>query len=347
MWVMFVCFERRHYNKSPLSFFANYLEWKEKYPELAHAIENNIAAFVDEYGVENTHSILTRSSKITDTAEMLITKMKDIFANKETQQHFPETFGHEKDHSFSQGQMRRAKLKAAKFLQSLFSKIAGGNPRVCKREISGKLYWIMPALFKEIMADKRVLPLAFQSTAPPKMNLACDHPNCTQPTNVSSSWQINEGCGHSFHLSCVQVDKPCPICQEYIRATCTTLAQVAKDAIINGSEQRSADHDEDENDIESMSIANLSEEACQQEVARINDSLKILVPPTLTSEPADITTTGDRIKKGPHCKVCNHTTRGHKGRGNSKQCKDCPSGACSNAGRSIPCQCEWHANQTA
>ena len=48
-WMMFVRFKRRHYNKSLLSFFENYLNWKENYPELAKTLEDNIAAFVDEY----------------------------------------------------------------------------------------------------------------------------------------------------------------------------------------------------------------------------------------------------------------------------------------------------------
>ena len=75
MWTIFVCFKRRHYNKSPLSFCGNYLQWKDTFPELAKAFEDSIATFVDECPVENTHSILMRSSKVIDSANMLISKI--------------------------------------------------------------------------------------------------------------------------------------------------------------------------------------------------------------------------------------------------------------------------------
>ena len=135
---------------------------------------------------------------------MLSGKLKGIFANKEMQQHFLETFGQKKTIYLTKSKMPQAKLKADKFLQSLFSKV-GSNCRVCNCEISGKLCWIMSALFKENIVDKKGFSISLQSIPPLKMNPACDHPNCTQPANVSSSKSVRGACGHSFHLLCYKL----------------------------------------------------------------------------------------------------------------------------------------------
>ena len=104
--------------------------------------------------------------------------MKDIFANKASQQHFLATFGHEIETTFSRSQMRRAKLKAAKFRQKILKGISNGTSKVCRREISEKQFWILPLLFKEQMVDIRALPLGFLTSLPPEVSSACDHPNC-------------------------------------------------------------------------------------------------------------------------------------------------------------------------
>ena len=341
--MMFVCFKRRHYNKSPLSFFENYLNWKENYPELAKTLEDNIAAFVDEYPVENAHSILTRSSRVTDTAAMLITRMKDIFANKETQRSFLDTFGHETESTFSRGEMRRSKLKAAKHLVKLFTRISSRDTEVFTREISGKVNWKMPLLFQENLVDIRVLPLGFHTVRPPQMNLACDHQDCQDPTDTSSPWSINEGCGHSYHSSCHPSNIPCPICQKFIKDTSKSVCEVAKSAIVNGSDLESFSTDGDDSDeSDSINVTPLDENNCQQEIQKLNDSIRRLTPPTLTTPPKDISSEQDKIKKNPHCRTCSHSTKGHKKTGDTKSCSDCPDQLCTELGRSTICSCKWH-----
>ena len=68
-------------------------------------MEEFITVF-DEYMVENTHSIIRRSTNLLDPVPVLIKKVKDVFANREAQANFRETFGHTKNHTFSKNQMR-------------------------------------------------------------------------------------------------------------------------------------------------------------------------------------------------------------------------------------------------
>ena len=66
IWTMFLCFKRRHYNKSPLVWLSQILYWQQENPKLFHAVASNVAA-IDEYRVENTHSIIRGNTTETDT----------------------------------------------------------------------------------------------------------------------------------------------------------------------------------------------------------------------------------------------------------------------------------------
>ena len=93
LWVMFVCFKRRHYNKSPLVWLSNYLYWTKNCPQLASLMQQFITSF-DEYPVEHTHSVVRKVTNIADEPNVVIRKIKNVFANKQSQANFQETFGH-------------------------------------------------------------------------------------------------------------------------------------------------------------------------------------------------------------------------------------------------------------
>ena len=57
IWTMFVCFERRHYNKAPLVWLAMVAYWAIHHPLLYKMLQTSLIIF-DEYPVENAHSII-------------------------------------------------------------------------------------------------------------------------------------------------------------------------------------------------------------------------------------------------------------------------------------------------
>ena len=74
---MFLCFYRRHYNKSPLVWFSNLLFWKENNNELYNTLKSCIN-IEDEYPVENCQSIIRGSTNSWDMPEQLSFKAKSI-----------------------------------------------------------------------------------------------------------------------------------------------------------------------------------------------------------------------------------------------------------------------------
>ena len=81
VWVMFVCLERRHYNKSPLVWLSCNTHWETNFPQLYNLWKKWPTIF-DEYPVENTHSILQAQTHQSDTAEQLTKKAKIILVQK-------------------------------------------------------------------------------------------------------------------------------------------------------------------------------------------------------------------------------------------------------------------------
>ena len=90
IWTMFVCLERRHYNKAPLVWLAMITHWGMHHPGLYQMVQSNLALF-DEYPVENAHSIIRAKTNDSDTAEQLIQKAKASFQAKQAQTNFRRT----------------------------------------------------------------------------------------------------------------------------------------------------------------------------------------------------------------------------------------------------------------
>ena len=61
LWVMFFCFRRRHYNKSPLIWLSNIFFWKNGggNREIFNLFSSHINV-IDEYFVEHVHSVIRR-----------------------------------------------------------------------------------------------------------------------------------------------------------------------------------------------------------------------------------------------------------------------------------------------
>ena len=91
IWTMFVCLERRHYNKAPLVWLAMVTHWGMHHPGLYQMLQSNLVLF-DEYPVENAHSIIRARTNDSDTAKQLIQKAKASFQAKQAQTNFREHF---------------------------------------------------------------------------------------------------------------------------------------------------------------------------------------------------------------------------------------------------------------
>ena len=50
-------------------------------------------------------------------------------------------------------------------------------------------------------------------------------------------------------------------------------------------------------------------------------------------------------RRSPHCKVCQHSSKGHTQNEDGKSCQQCPQGKNSRAGRITDCSCDWHTAQ--
>lgn len=78
-------------------------------------IRRHLAPF-DEYPVENSHSVLRRRTKETDTDDEIAAKAKEIDACKHELHKFQSTFVPPKKFNFSSKRINKLKTQAAEFL---------------------------------------------------------------------------------------------------------------------------------------------------------------------------------------------------------------------------------------
>ncbi len=230
IWVMFVCLKRCHYNKAPLVWLSCTNHWTKNYPELYNHFRTWPTIF-DEYPVENTHSILRAQTKPSDTAEKLTNRAKSIFESKERQANFRSIFTPPKQFSFSQQQLQFLKAKCAQFLTNILSLIHSKPGSASMTKEKKTRYVCLPDVFGIIKMKYIVLPLGFNSTTVPNENCRCDNKSCTV-NNPNESWQLFQGCWHSFHKTCLNGTSCCPLCKKLLTHKVQELGLVAKEAIL-------------------------------------------------------------------------------------------------------------------
>ena len=103
---VFVCFNRRHYNKAPLVWLSNTVHWRNKNKELYEQF-STWPTIYDEYPVENTHSVICAQTKPADMAEKL--------QQSKLQAHLTPP----KQFNFSLQQLKYLKFKCAEFLTNI------------------------------------------------------------------------------------------------------------------------------------------------------------------------------------------------------------------------------------
>ena len=118
-WVIFVIFRRRHYNKVLLITLSTIIYWQENGTSMFETIHQHLPSF-DEYPVENFHSVLTKQTKETDTADEISHKAKEIDACKHELHSFQSAFFPHRKFNYSRKRIDSLKVKAAEFLTLKF-----------------------------------------------------------------------------------------------------------------------------------------------------------------------------------------------------------------------------------
>ena len=166
-WIMFVVFQRRHYNKALLITLSLFQYWQENAHSMFDTLRHYLVAF-DEYPVENFHSVLRARTKETDTPEQIAFKAKEIDACKHELHSFKSVFVPPRKFNYSSKKINTLKAKAAEFLTNKFEAISN-QPNVAtqlppvRRQPKHLIKWKLPNLFGDKIVNNRVLPLGYTS----------------------------------------------------------------------------------------------------------------------------------------------------------------------------------------
>ena len=331
VWAMFYCFNRRHYDKAPLIWLSNILYWQQFRPDIFNVIRENIT-LLDEYGVENTHSILRAQTKPYYSVEQLVQKAKSIFASKSEQHNFRSAFTPPHYYSFTGKQLNSLKVKAATVLKCIFvnksMNLSKGN-----FDIDSEL-WGGDAI------PKKCLPLGYHAKIVPNSAKHCDLPGCILKES-SESWKRFDGCWHAYHNICVEGKVTCPICKSHIRKEIFRLADIAKKAVSTPSFDTPTQQSGEEVSSEHPQVSETSDDEMTKAIADLQSEILDLSPPSLCDN-ISVEVGKQTVSKGNHCKVCQHAIKGHKGKGKDRTCQMCPGKLCSDKGKSMMCQCDFH-----
>ena len=162
--------------------------------------------FLDEYPVENTHSILCSQTKGSDSADELRKRAKSIFQSKRKQSD-RSFFTTPRQFSFSHNQLHLLKVRCAQALSSMFTKIPQ-SPRQSQFSLNNSCntsvptHVILPTMSPNKNMKMTVLPLGYSCDIKPDQTKKCDLPL----SNISSqdeNWTLLHGCFHSFHDVCL------------------------------------------------------------------------------------------------------------------------------------------------
>ena len=281
VWVMFTCLQRHHYNKAPLIWLAMVTYWRNNNPELYQLIWKNLV-IVDEYPVENEHSIIRSKTNDHDSAEKMQETARATFQSRQAQSNFRNYFAAKHYSMFSQKHINNLKLRCAKLLAVCFSNRAKFSNNVCFTGTGKNKTVTLPNVFGKGQMKLKVLPLGYASENQPNPNKRCDFPGCL--VSSDKKWRVFEGCAHSFHLECLGEMDICPFCQSFLQNKARSLAETAKSAILHPKKQASTKQDKqpnedvndqsDDDEIETDNIAEIPN--VEREIKFINERIKSL-----------------------------------------------------------------------
>ena len=166
-WTMMMIFHRRHYDKALLIVLSTFKYWQENTHPVHDIIQQFLVA-LDEYPVENFHSVLRARTSVSDTAEQIREKAKEIDACKKEMHEFQSSFVPPRKFNFSRKRIHNLKTRAAEFLVNKFETIHSHPGRATQqprqpRQRKDLSKWLLPNLFGNQVVTNRVLPLGFSS----------------------------------------------------------------------------------------------------------------------------------------------------------------------------------------
>ena len=369
LWVMFFCFRRRHYNKSPLIWLSNILFWKNGGGNrgIYDVFSTNLNV-IDEYFVEHVHSVIRRQTKVSDSDEQVQEKVHGIFASSERQANWRSIFTPTKNSVFSRQQLTSLYCKAATVITNVCLQIASNphaatiQPRQPGQRKDCSL-WLLPNLFGEKSIKSYILPLGYNFHETPDPRKRCDSPSC----NVSSDlpWKLFEGCWHSFHLVCLRGSNICVICRDGLKKNMKSLAKTANDAFVTGVPILPAEECEEHADVgdEAVDADDQHEipEVGEVNVDQIIQELTRQIFNTQVQQPSPNSSTTvlhvhghnsqanqPASRRRPrHCSTCHHNLHGHQHQTSEMPCSYCPDLICCRGGGGVICSCQWCVQHSA
>jgi hypothetical protein len=216
-WVLFYRYGRKNYNKVPLAFFSDVFYWFTTHHPMAHTIEQNIHLFNDYY-VENFHSSLRLQTNASNSAEQIIRQAKIIDQSRGSNI-FKENFSDSHNITYNEKELEFMKKRVAVYLLELFTDVYS-NIGKTTIDTSGKykkpkykIPYKLPTL--DTVVDVKMLPLAWNSSSPPKTDKYCDLDGC----ELSHVYGCTLACGHSYHYECflLNLSSQCHYCNDLLK----------------------------------------------------------------------------------------------------------------------------------
>jgi len=211
-WTLFFRYGRKHYNKLPLAFFSDVFYWFNTQHPMAQVIEQNLHLFNDYY-VENFHSSLRLQTNEFNSPDQIIQQAKNIDQARGNNT-FKETFSEPHNIIYTERELEFMKKRTAAFLLKLFIRVHNNLGKTVI-DTSGRYKqpkYKLPSL--ETVVDVKVLPLAWNTNFPPKVDKYCDQEGCES----SYAFGCNLACGHSYHYECffINLSGQCHYCHDYL-----------------------------------------------------------------------------------------------------------------------------------
>ena len=329
VWTMFLCFRRKNYNKSPLIWLSQQLYWQEHNFDLFCCVSSNLAA-IDEYRVENTHSIIRGNTNSADTPEQLSRKAKAIFSAKSSMFNFKSNFSPPKNYTFSRKQLKHLKVKTSEVITDLFGAVY--DPSTIHHP---------PAfLDPKKPLDIRMLPLAYHTELQPLSGSLCDMPGCSKD-ETREKIAVFHGCGHFFHESCMPSE--CVVCKAFFLSFIDELEPVIQEGlhpkrdVPEGANQTACNEHQSES-VEAAPEVIDEHEDLQVKVMKLHKKIS-------SFHKIESSIVGCHIEKKvtKHCKTCSHSSAAHKNKKDGQRtCALCPDQLCNDSGKNLPCICKDH-----
>ena len=203
-----------------------------------------------------------------------------------------------------------------------------------------------------------VLPLGYHTQVRTDQTKQCDLPHC-ENSNPNEDWILLTDCFHSFHKTCLNDVISCPLGKDLLKDKIEELGKIEKQTILYPSSNSDVADDREEGSdagLDSLSETTAIREMRQDEfsnvIRQLNNKMASQDPtsqPLITCNYSYNTTTSESSSKAPpHCRKCDHPTRGHS-RSNNSQVKypHCPQNLCTENSDSGFSRCTrtWHRNQ--